>query len=46
MKYDLASRELKDTYKNINKRCSLRLGHGYKASSDSAQCCVKLIGVP
>lgn len=38
MKYDLASRELKDTYKNINERCSLRLGHGYKTSSDPTQC--------
>lgn len=41
MKYDLASGELKDTYKNINKRCSLRLGRGHKTSSDSAYCIVK-----
>lgn len=38
MKYDPASGELKDTYKNINKSSSLRLGHGYKPSSDSAYC--------
>lgn len=38
MKYDLASGELKDTYKNINKSISLRLGHGYKPSSDSVYC--------
>lgn len=30
MKYDLASGELKDTYTDINKRCSLKLGRRYK----------------